>query len=126
MIGVFVTFRYGDSFDEQALRNIAVTARARFEGMPGLRSKAFMLNTGKREAANFYAWDSDQAAKGLRNAAKLVDPQESEDAVAQDVGHGRSRVEPGRRERKPALKLRRGERILHPSPSHHRKREATR
>ena len=63
MIGVFVTFRYGDSFDEQALRKIAVTARARFEGMPGLRLKAFTLNSGKREAANFYVWDSKQAAK---------------------------------------------------------------
>ena len=83
MIGVFVTFRYADSFDEQALRNIAVTARAK-------------------------------------------DPKNLRDAVAQDVGHGRSRVEPGRRERKPALTLRRGERILLPSPSQHRKREATR
>ena len=40
MIGVFVTFRYGDSFDERAVRKIAETARVRFEGMPGLRSKA--------------------------------------------------------------------------------------
>jgi hypothetical protein len=57
MIGVFVTFRYGDKFDEQAVRKIAETARARFEGMPGLRSKAFTLNSGKREAANFYVWE---------------------------------------------------------------------
>jgi hypothetical protein len=63
MIGVFVTFRYGDGFDEQTLRNIAVTARAWFEGMPGLRSKAFTVNTEKCEAANFYVWDSEQAAK---------------------------------------------------------------
>ena len=65
MIGVFVTFRYGDKFDEQALRKIAETARATFEGMPGLRSKAFTLNSGKREAANFYVWDSDDAAKAF-------------------------------------------------------------
>ena len=65
MIGVFVTFRYGDNFDEQALRKIAETARARFEGMPGLRSKAFTLNSGKREAANFYVWDSKDAAKAF-------------------------------------------------------------
>lgn len=32
MIGVFVTFRYADNFDEQAVRKIAETARARFEG----------------------------------------------------------------------------------------------
>ncbi len=65
MIGVFVTFRYGDNFDEQAVRKIAETARARFEGMPGLRSKAFTLNSAKREATNFYVWDSDQAAKAF-------------------------------------------------------------
>jgi hypothetical protein len=63
MIGVFVTFHYGDDFDERAVRKIAETARARFEGMPGLRSKAFTLNAGKREAANFYVWDSEEAAK---------------------------------------------------------------
>ena len=48
MIGVFVTFRYGDNFDERAVRKIAETARVRFEGMPGLRSKAFTLNPGMR------------------------------------------------------------------------------
>jgi hypothetical protein len=57
-------FRHGDNFDERAVRKIAETARARFEGMPGLRSKAFMLNSVKREAANFYVWDSEEAAKG--------------------------------------------------------------
>jgi len=65
MIGVFVTFRYGDNFDEQAVRKIAETARERFEGMPGLRSKAFTFNTEKREAANFYVWDSEDAAKAF-------------------------------------------------------------
>ena len=65
MIGVFVTFRYGDKFDEQALRKIAQTARVKFEGMPGLRSKAFTLNSGKREAVNFYVWDSEDAAKAF-------------------------------------------------------------
>ena len=65
MVGVFVTFRYGDNFDERAVRTIAETARARFEGMPGLRSKAFTLNSGKREAANFYVWDSEDAAKAF-------------------------------------------------------------
>ena len=65
MIGVFVTFRYGDDFDEQAVRKIAQTARVRFEGMPGLRSKAFTLNSGKREATNFYVWDSEDVAKAF-------------------------------------------------------------
>jgi hypothetical protein len=65
MIGVFVTFRYGDDFDEQAVRKLAETARTRFEGMPGLRSKAFTVNSGKREATNFYVWDSEDAAKAF-------------------------------------------------------------
>src|SRR5690242_16470296 len=65
MIGVFVTFRYGDNFDEQAVRKIAETARARFEGMPGLRSKAFTLNSEKREATNFYVWESEDTAKAF-------------------------------------------------------------
>ena len=63
MIGVFVTFRYANNFDEEAVRTIAETARARFEGMPGLHSKAFTINPGKREATNFYVWDSEAAAK---------------------------------------------------------------
>jgi len=65
MIGVSVTFRYGDNFDERAMRKLAETARVRFEGMPGLRSKAFTLNPRKREAANFYVWDSEEAAKAF-------------------------------------------------------------
>ena len=67
MIGVFVTFRYGDNFDEQAIRKIAETGRAKFEGMPGLRLKAFTLSAGKREATNFYVWDSEEAAKAFFN-----------------------------------------------------------
>ncbi len=65
MIGVFITFRYGDNFDERAVRKIAEIARVRFEGMPALRSKAFTLNPGKREAVNFYVWDSEAAAKAF-------------------------------------------------------------
>jgi tetratricopeptide (TPR) repeat protein len=65
MIGVFVTFRYGDNFDGQAVRKNAETARARFEGMPGLRSKTFTANSGKREATNFCVWDSEDAAKAF-------------------------------------------------------------
>ena len=63
MIGVFITFRYGDNFDEESLRKIAETARAKFEGMPGLRSKAFTINPTQREARNVYLWDSEDAAK---------------------------------------------------------------
>lgn len=71
MIGVLVTFRYGNNFDERALRQIAETARARFEGMPGLRSKAFTVNSEKREAINVYIWDSENAAKAFFTEALL-------------------------------------------------------
>jgi heme-degrading monooxygenase HmoA len=71
MIGVFLTFRYGDNFDEQAVRDVAETARTRFEGMPGLRCKAFTVNSGKREATNFYVWDSEDAAKAFFTDALL-------------------------------------------------------
>ena len=71
MIGVFVTFRYADNFNEQVVRKVAETARARFEGMPGLRSKAFTVNSAKREATNFYVWDSEDAAKAFFTDALL-------------------------------------------------------
>ena len=71
MIGVFVTFRYGENFDEQAMRKIAETARATFDGMPGLHSKAFTVNAAKREAVNFYVWDSEDAAKAFFTDALL-------------------------------------------------------
>ena len=103
MIGVFVTFRYGDKFDEQAVRKIAETARVKFEGMPGLRSKAFTLNSGKREAVNFYVWDSEDAAKafftdqllervaslyGVRPSVEFVQIASLVDNTRRDVTHG--------------------------------------
>jgi len=63
MIGVFVESRHGDEFDERAMRAIGETARASFEGMPKLRSKAFTVSTAKREATNSYVWLSDDTAK---------------------------------------------------------------
>jgi len=71
MIGVFVTFSYGDNFDEQAVRKIAETARAKFEGMSGLHSKAFTVNSGRRTAVNFYVWNSEDAAKAFFTDALL-------------------------------------------------------
>jgi hypothetical protein len=65
MIGTLVTFRYADNFDARTVRKIAETARARFEGMPGLRSKAFTFNSEKGLAINFYVWDSEGAAKAF-------------------------------------------------------------
>jgi small multidrug resistance pump len=74
MIGVFVTFRYGETLDEQAVRKIAEIARAQFEGMPGLRSKAFTLNSRKREATNFYVWESEDAARAFFNPSGIAVP----------------------------------------------------
>jgi len=71
MIGVFVTFRYGDRFNEQAVRKIAEAASPKFAGMPGLHSKAFTVNAGKREAMTFYVWDSEDAAKAFFTDALL-------------------------------------------------------
>jgi len=65
VIGVIVTFRYPDTFDDKAVRAVAQTARPRFEGTPGLRSKAFTLNVGRREVTNFYVWDSEDAARAF-------------------------------------------------------------
>lgn len=65
MIGVIVTFRCGDNFDEQVVRKIAETARGRFRGMPGLRSKAFIVCSSRRKATNFYVWDSEDAARAF-------------------------------------------------------------
>ena len=65
MIGAIVTFRYDDNFDEQVARKIAETARVRFEGMSGLRSKVFAFSSEKRRATNFYVWDSEDAAKAF-------------------------------------------------------------
>jgi hypothetical protein len=65
MTGVFVTFRYADNFDEQSLRKIAEASRAKFQGLPGLRSKAFTINAEQREAKNVYLWDSRDAAKAF-------------------------------------------------------------
>lgn len=72
MIGVFVTFRYDDDFDGQRVRKIAENARAKFEDMPGLRSKAFTIDSAKREAKNFYVWDSEDAARGFFSDALLA------------------------------------------------------
>lgn len=71
MIGVFVKFRCGDKFDERVVREIAAASRAKFEGMAGLRSKAFTLDPEKREATNFYVWESEDAAKAFFHDALL-------------------------------------------------------
>ncbi len=65
MIGVFVTFRYESGFDAAVIREIADNSRGRFEGMPGLHSKIFTIDTERREARNVYVWDSESAARAF-------------------------------------------------------------
>ena len=65
MIGVFVSFVFPENLDVLRLRTVAKQARARFEAMPGLRSKAFTLNEAERKAVNFYVWDDDTAARAF-------------------------------------------------------------
>jgi hypothetical protein len=71
VIGAFVMFRYGDDFDEQAVRKIAQTAREKFAGMPHLHSKVFTINAARREAINFYVWDAEDAAREFFSDALL-------------------------------------------------------
>jgi heme-degrading monooxygenase HmoA len=63
MQGVIVELQYGDDFDRARLEGIAREARGRFEGMPGLRQKAFTLDEESRRATNVYLWESDEAAR---------------------------------------------------------------
>ena len=65
MIAVLVRFRYESGFSEARVRQIAEAARAKFEGMPGLRSKTFTIDPVNREALNFYVWESEAAAKAF-------------------------------------------------------------
>jgi heme-degrading monooxygenase HmoA len=65
MIAVHVTFKYDGNFDESKVRKIAEGAGPKFEGMPGLRCKVFTTRPEKREAINFYLWDSEEAARAF-------------------------------------------------------------
>jgi hypothetical protein len=67
MIGVFLTFRYSEGFDAERLRTIAENAAPTFDGLAGLRSKTFTLNAARREAVNFYVWESEEAAQRLHD-----------------------------------------------------------
>lgn len=65
MIAVNVRFEFGDDFNEVRLQQIAQVARAKFEGLPGLRSKAFTIDAARRQAFNFYVWESEAAARAF-------------------------------------------------------------
>ena len=65
MIGVIVEFRYEDGFDAERIAEIARGASAQFEGMAGLRQKAFTIDRANRRATNVYLWDSEEAARAF-------------------------------------------------------------
>ena len=65
MIGVNVTFEYGDEFDRARVLAVAQNARGTFDGMPGLRCKYFTLDDKHHRATNFYVWDSQDAAQSF-------------------------------------------------------------
>jgi hypothetical protein len=65
VFAALLTFRYEGNFDEAVVRKIAHGAQAKFQGMPGLRSKTFSFDAGRGEAVNFYVWESEQAARGF-------------------------------------------------------------
>jgi heme-degrading monooxygenase HmoA len=71
MIAAFVTFRYGNDFDAAKLKKTADSARGRFEGMPGLRQKAFTVKPATHEAVNVYLWQSEEAARAFFSAEML-------------------------------------------------------
>ncbi|MCZ0990865.1 hypothetical protein [Streptomyces diastatochromogenes] len=62
MIGVTVTFSYPGDFDRSRIINVAENARGMFEGMPGLRFKFFTFDEERRQAVNFYVWESKEEA----------------------------------------------------------------
>lgn len=65
MIAVVVRFQYENEFNEARLQQIADGARTKFQGMPGVRSKAFTLDAARRQALNFYVWESEDAARNF-------------------------------------------------------------
>ena len=65
MIGVNVNFDCTGDFDRARVIKIASDFRGMFEGMPGLRSKVFTFDEKQQQVANFYIWDSREAAESF-------------------------------------------------------------
>jgi hypothetical protein len=65
MVGVIVTFQFGDDFDRAKVEGVARDHAPMFEGVPGLRLKVFTLDESSRRAVNFYLWESREAATGF-------------------------------------------------------------
>ena len=71
MIGTIVTFQIDDGFDPEVIEKIAHEAAPRFEGLPGLRSKAFTVDAANHRAVNFYIWQSEEGARLFFNEQML-------------------------------------------------------
>ncbi len=71
MIGVVVTFTYGEGFDRERVVKIATEAAPRFERMAGLHSKVFTVDEANQRATNVYVWDSEDAARAFFDGAML-------------------------------------------------------
>jgi heme-degrading monooxygenase HmoA len=65
MFGVSVVFDYGGNFDRSRVVEVAKNARKMFEGLPGLRFKAFTVDDEQQRAMNFYVWDSQKEAQAF-------------------------------------------------------------
>ena len=65
MIGVSVVFDYEDGFDHARVLEVAKNARKMFEGLPGLRLKAFTFDEKRQQAMNFDLWESQEAAEAF-------------------------------------------------------------
>ena len=65
MVAVFVTFQYGNDFNDAKVRKIAQEASSKFRGVPQLRSKAFTVHPEAKRATNVYVWESEDAAKAF-------------------------------------------------------------
>ena len=65
MIAVFVSFSGPGGPDRERAEKVAHEARGTFEGMAGLRSKAFTYDGDARRATNVYLWEDEQAARSF-------------------------------------------------------------
>ena len=65
MIGVIVSFEYDHQLDRERVLGVAERAAPSFEGMPGLRLKAFTVDDANNRAFNFYVWEDENAAHGF-------------------------------------------------------------
>ncbi len=65
MIGVIVSLGPSDQLDHARASAVAEKAAPMFEGMAGLRSKAFMWDEETSTVTNVYVWESEQAARAF-------------------------------------------------------------